>query len=221
LVRQTGAWDTQITLPPATTTWAEVDQSATAHNIQQLRQIIGNNVSLMAVVKADAYGHGAVATGITALGNGAQMLGVATFEEALELRDAGIEAPILVLSYTPVYVVRQAIRDQITLTLYDLDMARAFNRAAREVGAPLKVHVKVDTGMGRMGLLAADAVPFFRHLINMPHLEVEGIYTHFSMADEDPEITLEQLTMFRGIVNPLRAGGFQFRYIHAANSAAT
>ena len=221
LVRQTGEWDTQITLPPATTTWVEVDQSAIAHNIQQIRQIIGNNVSLMAVVKADAYGHGAVATGITALVNGAQMLGVATFEEALELRDAGIEAPILVLSYTPVYVVRQAIRDQITLTLYDLDMARAFNRAAREVGAPLKVHVKVDTGMGRMGLLAADAVPFFRHLINMPHLEVEGIYTHFSMADEDPEITLEQLRMFRGIVNPLRAGGFQFRYIHAANSAAT
>ncbi|MBZ0302558.1 MAG: alanine racemase, partial [Anaerolineae bacterium] len=221
LARQGADWDTSLSLPPATTTWIEIDQGAIAHNVRQIRQMVGDHVRLMAIVKADAYGHGAVASSITALANGAEALGVATFEEALELRDAGIEAPVLVLSYTPVYVVRQAIRRQITLTLYDLDMAYAYNRAAREVGAPLTVHIKIDTGMGRLGVLPTGAIPFFRHLINLQSLDIEGIYTHFSMADEDRDYTLEQLRVFKGIVNPLRASGFQFRYIHAANSAAT
>lgn len=221
LVRQGEGWEAPPSFQPASLTWVEIDQGAIAHNVRRLREMLDDKVALMAVVKADAYGHGAVATSITALANGAAMLGVASLEEALELRDAGIEAPILVMSYTPIYAVRQAIRQQITLTLYDLDMARAYNRAAREVGEPLRVHIKIDTGMGRMGVMPSDAVPFFRHLINLQHLDIEGIFTHFSMADEDRDYTLEQLKLFRSIVNPLRASGFQFRYIHAANSAAT
>jgi alanine racemase len=220
LVRQGEGWETPPSFQPASLTWVEIDQGAIAHNVRLLRSMLDDKVALMAVVKADAYGHGAVATSITALANGAEMLGVASLEEALELRDAGIEAPILVMSYTPIYAVRQAIRQRITLTLYDLDMARAYNRAAREVGEPLRVHIKIDTGMGRMGVMPSDAVPFFRHLINLQHLDIEGIFTHFSMADEDRDYTLEQLKLFRSIVNPLRASGFQFRYIHAANSAA-
>jgi alanine racemase len=155
------------------------------------------------------------------LANGADALGVATLTEALELRDAGIEAPILVLSYTPVHAVRQAIRHNITLTLYDLDMAYAYNRAARELGDPLRVHVKIDTGMGRLGLMPDDTIPFFRHLANMQDIQVEGVYTHFADADEDAEFTQGQLQTFKAIVNPLRASGFAFKYIHAANSAAT
>lgn len=221
LVRQGEAWDAnQTAFQPASLTWVEIDQGAIAHNVRRIRSMLDDKVALMAVVKADAYGHGAVATSITALANGAQMLGVASLEEAMELRDAGIEAPVLVMSYTPIYAVRQAIRQQITLTLYDLDMARAYNRAAREVGEPLRVHIKIDTGMGRMGVLPSDAIPFFRHLINLQHLDIEGIFTHFSMADEDRDYTLDQLKLFKSIVNPLRASGFQFRYIHAANSAA-
>jgi alanine racemase len=220
LARQGENWDLQTLNQPATTTWVEIDQGAIAHNVQQIKQMIGERVRLMAVVKADAYGHGAVAVSTTALANGAEALGVATFEEALELRDAGLDAPILVLSYTPVYAVRQAIRQDVTLTLYDLDMAQAYNRAAREMNTPLKVHVKIDTGMGRLGLLPTEAIPFFRHLINLQFLDIEGIYTHFSMADEDPDYTREQIRRFRGIVNPLRASGFQFRYVHTANSAA-
>lgn len=221
LIRQGEAWETaQASFQPSSLTWVEIDQGAIAHNVRRLRSMLDDKVALMAVVKADAYGHGAVATSITALANGAQMLGVASLEEAMELRDAGIEAPILVLSYTPIYAVRQAIRQGITLTLYDLDMARAYNRAAREVGEPLRVHIKIDTGMGRMGVLPSEAIPFFRHLINLQHLDIEGIFTHFSMADEDQDYTLEQLKLFKSIVNPLRASGFQFRYIHAANSAA-
>ncbi|MAS32934.1 MAG: alanine racemase [Anaerolineaceae bacterium] len=221
LVRQGDVWEAESTAQPASTTWVEIDQGAIAHNVRLIKQGLEDHVKLMAVVKADAYGHGAVASSITALANGAELLGVASLDEALELRDAGIDAPILVLSYTPVYAVRQAIRQKITLTLYDLDMAIAYNRAAREVGELLRVHIKVDTGMGRLGVLPSAAVPFFRHLINLQQLEIEGIYTHFSMADEDPDYTLEQLRVFKSVVNPLRASGFQFRYIHAANSAAT
>src|SRR5262249_28854417 len=114
LIRQGEAWEsTQSTFQPASLTWVEIDQGAIAHNVRRIRSMIDDKVALMAVVKADAYGHGAVATSITALANGAQMLGVASLEEAMELRDAGIEAPVLVMSYTPIYAVRQAIRQQI------------------------------------------------------------------------------------------------------------
>jgi alanine racemase len=220
LARQGAAWQSVDLLQNTQTTWVEIDQGAIAHNVRLLRQMIGPQVGLMAVVKADAYGHGAVATSLTALANGAEILGVASLEEALALREAGIEAPILVMSYTPVNAVRQAIRQGVTLTLYDLDMGHAYNRAARELGSHLKVHIKVDTGMGRLGVMHDKAVAFFRFLLTTSHLDVEGVYTHFSMADEDLTYTAEQLRRFKNVINPVRANGFNFRYIHAANSAA-
>ncbi len=221
LVRQHASAGLKSTPRSIHTNWVEIDKTALANNVRQLRQLISDEVTLMAVVKADGYGHGAVATSITALANGAQALGVASLAEALELREAGIDAPILVLGYTPTYAVRHALRHDITLTLYDLDLARAYNQAAREMGARLRVHIKIDTGLGRMGVLADEAVPFFRHLTGLPHLDIEGIFTHFSMSDEDPLYTADQLRAFKSVVNPLRASGFSFKYIHAANSAAT
>jgi alanine racemase len=175
----------------------------------------------MAVVKADAYGHGAIAVSRTAMLNGAEYLAVASMNEALELRDAGIEAPILVMGYTPTYFVRQAIQLHIALTLYDLDLARAYDRIARDIGEKLRVHVKIDTGMGRLGVLPEDAMPFFRHLAVLHHLEIEGLFTHFSMAAEDQDYTKEQVKIFKGVIKPLRAGGVNLKYTHAANSAAT
>jgi alanine racemase len=202
-------------------TWVEIDLNAVAGNVRTIKQIIGRDVSLFAVIKADAYGHGAAAVARTALLNGAEMLAVANIQEALELRDAGIDAPILIMGYTPEQAVRQAVRQNITVTLYDLELARAFDRAARDAGGKLRCHVKIDTGMGRLGVLAAGAVAFFRSLINLKNLEIEGIYTHFATADEeDPRFVSEQLELFRSVLTPLRAGGFKFKYIHAANSAA-
>jgi alanine racemase len=218
LVRQDGAL--KASAQPLRTTWVEIDKRALAHNTRLIKERVGANVTLMAVVKADAYGHGAVAASITALANGAEALGVASLNEALELRDAGVDAPILVMSYTPVYAVRQAIRSSTTLTLYDLDLAQAYNQAAREVGGKLRVHIKIDTGMGRLGVRSSDGIPFFRHLANLNHLELEGIYTHFAMADEDSDYTSQQLRTFKSVLNPVRASGFNFKYIHAANSAA-
>ena len=213
--------DADLNLRPSRSSWVEIDLDALANNVRGLKSIVGENVTLMAVVKANAYGHGAIAVARTALHNGASHLAVASVSEALELRSAGIEAPILVLSYTPAQMIRQAVREDIAVTLYDLELARAYDRAAREAGGKLKVHVKVDTGMGRLGILSNDVMPFFRSILPLNHLEIEGIFTHFSAADEDPNYTAQQVEIFKQVIAPLRAAGFSFRYVHAANSAGT
>jgi alanine racemase len=202
--------------------WVEVDLDALAQNVRGLKDRIGEQVTLMAVVKADAYGHGAVAAARTALLNGAEWLGVSSINEGLELRESGLDVPILLLNYVPVSAIQQALRHRLTVTLYDLDMARQYDRAAREIGLKLDVHVKVDTGMGRLGAMPKDAMILFRHMMTLRYLNAEGIYTHFAAADEDQEFTAAQAKIFRDmIVKPLRASGFNFRHIHAANSAAT
>ena len=201
--------------------WIEIDLDALAVNTQKLRALIGPRATLFAVVKADGYGHGAVGVARTALQNGADSLAVASLAEALELREAGIEAPVLVMSYLPVQGVRLALRHDITATIYDLDQAYAYDRAAREAGGRLRVHVKIDTGMGRLGILASEAVAAFRSLITLNALAIEGIYTHFSSADADPDYTAWQVDVFKQVLVPLRAGGLSFEVIHAANSAGT
>lgn len=200
-------------------TWVEVNTDAFAQNVRAVKAFIGDNVNLMAVVKADAYGHGAVACSQTALLNGAEYLAVGNLTEALDLRSVGISAPILTLSYVPEYGVRQAVQNDLTLTVYDLELARRFNQVAQNVGKKLKIHVKIDTGMGRLGVLPDEAIVLFRHLTTLEFLDVEGIYTHFSSADEDPKFTQNQIDTFKHVVRPLRASGFNFKYIHAANSA--
>ena len=202
--------------------WVEVDLNAVANNVTRLKKMVGQDVAIMAIVKSDAYGHGAVAVSRTALMNGAEYLGVSSIQEAFELRDAGILAPILVMSYTPTYLVRQAIQQNITLTLYDLELARAYERIAREVNDKLTVHIKVDSGMGRLGILTEETVSLFRHLTALQNLVIEGIYTHFSMADEDSDYTAEQTKAFKSVVRPLEATtGQRFKFVHACNSAGT
>lgn len=204
---------------PLRPSWVELDTDALAGNIRAIKARLSEEVTLMATVKADGYGHGAVTVSRIALQNGAQYLAVASISEALELRDAGIEAPILILSYAPVFATREALRHKLTITVYDLDMARAYDKAARELGGKLKIHVKVDSGMGRLGVLPEHAVTLFRNLLTMPNLEIEGIFTHFSVADEDRDYTAEQHKVFKDVIVPLRAAGIKFKYRHAANSA--
>lgn len=198
--------------------YVEVDATAIANNIRLLNRLIGYDVEMMATVKADAYGHGAALVARTALLNGAAYLAVASMAEAMDLRGAGIEAPILVLSYMPAETVRLAIQQHITATIYDLEQARMYDRAARYAAGELTYHVKVDTGMGRLGVFPDEVMQLFRYLQPMSNLRLEGIYTHFSSADDDPDYTAEQVETFRNIVRPLRASGFNFRYVHAANS---
>jgi Alr-MurF fusion protein len=211
-----------LTTRPNRPAWVEIDRDSLAHNVRRLKQFVGDAVTLFAVVKADAYGHGAVGVARTALQNGAEYLAVANIHEAIDLRDAGITAPILMMSYLPPEMARQAVQYDLTATVYDLEMARLYDAAARDQSAKLRVHVKVDTGMGRLGIMADKAISLFRNLVKLTHLEVEGVYTHFSTADDfDGAYVAEQGRRFRDILVPLRASGFQVRYIHACNSAGT
>jgi alanine racemase len=194
---------------------------AIAQNVRCIKTHIGPSVRLLAVLKADAYGHGTVKVARTALNNGASYCGVASVNEAVQLRQAGITAPVLVLGYTPAWQAREALRHDITITMYDQDVARAFSRAAIELRAEARAHVKVDTGMGRLGLLPDQVTDFVRHVRGLPGLTLEGIFTHFSVADEsDLDYTRWQLERFQHVLDALRAQSITFPLVHAANSAA-
>jgi alanine racemase len=209
------------TARPARPTWVEVDLEAVAYNVRQVKEIVGDDAEVLAVLKADAYGHGALTVARTALNNGASWCGVASVNEAVRMRDGGVDAPILVLGYTPAWLARTALLHDATLTLYDADLARAFSRAATDLRRTARVHVKVDTGMGRLGLLSDQVVPFVEQVRGLPGLDLEGIFTHFSVADDhDLDYTRWQLDRFRAILRQLDDVGVDFRYVHCANSAA-
>src|SRR5579859_560130 len=221
LPRTETGFDEVLSSSPSQSSWVEVDKSAIANNVRRIVEIIGPDVALMAVVKANGYGHGAVAAATTALLNGATHLAVASVNEAVDLRDAGIDAPILVLGYTPARAIPQVVHYNLAVTVYDLELARAFDRSGRQLNAVIPIHAQVDTGITRLGLLPDQVMPFFRSLKNLKNLTVEGIYTHFASADTDPDYTREQLRVFNSVLLPLKASGFQFPFIHAANTAGT
>jgi alanine racemase len=222
LVRQEDVYRSVQFALPQRPTWLEVDLAAIGHNLRQIRQLVGKDVDVMAVLKADGYGHGAVRIARTALNNGARMLGVACLSEAVTLRRAGIDAPVLILGYTPAWQARETVREGITATVFDLEAMRALSRAASELGRTASIHVKVDTGMGRLGLCPEDVLPVLREAVSLPGLIIEGIFTHFSVADvDDKAYTYLQLDRFRNVLSQLDAAGIKVPIIHAANSAAT
>ncbi len=221
LVRQGPAWEQVRLVRLGRPTWVEIDLEAIAHNVQRVVEMVGPQVGVMAVLKADAYGHGAIKTARTALNNGARMLGVACLGEAIALREAGISAPTLVLGYTPPWQAREMILHNAMATLFSLDVARALSRAATELRSLARVHVKVDTGMGRLGLLPEEAADFVKQVSGLPGLALDGIFTHFALADSrDKSYTFWQLSRFRQVIDELAACGIVIPYVHAANSAA-
>jgi alanine racemase len=221
LVRRTDGKPAVRVVRPARPTWVEVDLEAVAYNVQQVKEIIGSEVQVLAVLKADAYGHGAITVARTALNNGASFCGVASVNEAVRMREGGVDAPILVLGYTPAWLAKQAILHDITLTLYDADVARAFSRAATDLRRTARIHIKVDTGMGRLGLLPDQVVLFIQEIRDLPGLDLEGIFTHFSVADDESlKYTRWQLDRFLKVLGQLAGIGITFRLVHCANSAA-
>jgi alanine racemase len=173
----------------------------------------------MAVVKANAYGHGAVPVARTALQNGASRLATATVEEALELRQAGIDAPILVLGYTPTDQVAAAVAARLAITVFDPQFLEALERAGEQQGGVASAHVKVDTGMSRLGLAPGTLVDFMQRAAGFSHIDLEGCFTHFRKG-EDRAVTLEQLGRFESALAVAESAGHRFRIRHAANSAA-
>lgn len=202
-------------------TVAEVDLDAIRHNVRQFRRHLPESVRLMAVVKADAYGHGAVPAARAALSAGADSLAVAFLDEALELRAAGVSAPILVMGYTPPRAVGEAVRNDVTLTVYSEEVVEALGCQVAREGRSVDVHVKVDTGMGRIGLLEEDFPAFLRHFARFPRLRIGGVYTHFACADEpDKGYTHFQHRCLLRFLDQLREAGMDTPLVHCSNSAA-
>lgn len=225
LDRQTSAWQRVVVMRPDRPTWLEVDLSAIARNTHLVKDLVGPDVRVLVSLKADAYGHGALRVARTALNNGASWLGVATVSEATPLRDAGLDAPTLVFGYAAPWQARQVAQLDLRATVYSLDIARALSRAALDLGREVRVHVKIDTGMGRLGLRWEDTpavVALLEALHRLPGIIVEGVFTHFATADSaDQTYALRQLERFESVLAALGQRGLRPPLVHAANSAAT
>ncbi len=207
--------------PSITRTWTEIDLDAISHNLRLLAGRTAPGAKIMAVVKADGYGHGALEVSRTALGAGASCLGVAMLDEALALRRAGVVAPILVLGYTAPSLAAEAVAGGVSLTVYQREALDALDEAGRRLGQGARVHVKVDTGMGRIGLQPEEAVAFCREVAGRQWVTLEGIFTHFAAADRrDKAYTLRQFQRFAGVLEALEKEGIRVPFRHAANSAA-
>lgn len=202
-------------------TKAIVDLRAIGNNIAQIRKRIGEKRDIMAVVKADGYGHGAVEVSLSALENGANCLGVALPEEGEQLRKAGIGAPITVLGLIQPEEAYKVVDLDLEQAVCSLEVAEALDQIASNAGIQIHVHIKVDTGMGRVGVLPEDAFAFVRRMGRFKSLKVKGIFTHFSCADElDKVFAKKQIEIFDGLVREIEASKVKIPKKHMANSAA-
>jgi alanine racemase len=203
-------------------TRAEVDAGAIAHNTRRLLDAAGAGSELCAVVKADGYGHGIVTAARAALEGGATWLAVALVEEGIVLREAGVDAPVLVLSEPPPSAAVAMVAHDLTPTVYRPEFLRALEDAVAASGGPVRVHVKLDTGMTRVGVAPADRDALLALLAASERLEVEGVQTHLARADEpDVATTTQQLARFAEGLAAVRAAGLAPRLVHVANTAGT
>jgi alanine racemase len=199
-------------------TWAEVDLEAIRGNVRALKPA---GSELMAVVKANAYGHGDVPVARAAVEAGATWLGAATIEEGLRLRAAGIDPPVLLLSEPPAEAAGEVLASDLTPTVYSETFGAALEAASGTTGRTVRVHLKVDTGMHRVGVDPEEAVALARRL-REGGTEIDGVWTHFARSEEvDDPTTAEQLKRFREVLDDLDREGIRPRYRHAANSGAT
>lgn len=203
-------------------TWAEIDLESLASNYQIVKTRVGPDVKVMAVVKANAYGHGAVECARRLEREGADWFGVALPEEGIELRNAGLTKPILCLAGFWGGQAADCVQNNLTPVVYRLDMIDAFDRAARERGIVADVHVKIDTGMGRLGVRFDEISEFAAALKKFSNIRVDGLLTHFAAADEPScgPLTEDQIQRFEHAVAGFREHGFEPTHRHLANSAA-
>ncbi len=207
-------------------TWAEVDLDALRHNYRILTRNLPEGCRFLGVVKADAYGHGAVPVALELQKLGAGYLAVSNVEEAYQLRQGGVTLPILILGYTPEEFAEAEADEHITQEVHCLSYARALSQALAGTDKHLKVHLKIDTGMSRLGFFGYDhpeTLSDLEDVFRLPHLEVEGIFMHFAVADTPAEdgYTRLQHERFMEIVNGLRERGHEIPIVHCANSGAT
>ena len=195
---------------------AIIDLNALEHNTHVLKDMIGER-KLIAVVKADAYGHGAIAVARKAIAAGAEYLAVATISEALKLREAGFTTPLLILGLTKAENSFDIVDADLTQTVCRIDLVQALSAEAAAQGKKVKVHIAVDTGLGRIGVRPEDAADFAKKITALPGIELEGIFSHFALADiEDKSFTLQQVKLFQMACDAVEAAGIRVPLRHIA-----
>lgn len=201
--------------------WAEIDLDAIAYNTRNIKKLIGDK-DLIAVVKANCYGHGVIDIIPTLLENGVSRFAVAMISEALEIRDNKITAPVMILGFTPLYLGEELINNDIEQTVYDLDYAKELSKIALTLNKKAKIHIAIDTGMGRIGFLPNEkSIDNITEICSLEGIEVIGIFTHFSTSDEkDKEYSHEQFTKMLSVMDTLKKRGIDIPLKHVANSGA-
>lgn len=200
---------------------AEIDLDAIRHNLTEIRRHINPASKLCAVVKANAYGHGAVEVSKVAIECGADFLAVATVEEGLELRHAGFNVPILILGLIPHDAVDVVVNNDLTQTVADFDLAAKISDAAQRLDKVARVHLKIETGMGRIGIAPDNAVDLATKISKLPGVELEGMFSHFADADSiDRTFTNHQIEVFKATADKIRRAGVGIKLLHLAESAA-
>ena len=208
--------------------WAEIDLDAIENNIKEIRRHVGDKPKIMGVVKADGYGHGYLEVAKTLLENGADSLGVAFLDEAIQLRLCGIDTPILILGNTPSKYAEELIENDIMPNCYTKELAVAMSNAGAKLNKAVKIHIKIDTGMGRVGFrytedekINKQTVDEIIEISKLPYLEIDGLFTHFAIADDDDdEYTMLQYNRFNTLCSRIREAGVKVPLCHCCNSAA-
>lgn len=202
--------------------WAEVNLDNLRHNIQEVRRVVNKSSMVCAVIKADGYGHGAAEIAKTLLENGADRLAVATLSEGMELRQKGFNQSLLILGYTPEEQGQHVLDYNLIQTVYNYQQAEALSKIAKSQNKDILLHIKIDTGMSRLGLQADEAsINIIQDIYKLPNVIVEGIYTHFALADEvDKSFTWKQYNLFMELINALEERGIIIPIKHVSNSAA-
>ena len=210
-------------------TWAEVDIDAIKHNFKAIRKAADEKAGIICVIKADAYGHGAVFLAKLYEKLGADRFAVSNIEEAMQLRENGIVLPILILGFTPAFMAKTLADNHISQAVFSYDYAKELSDFAVKDNVTVKIHIKLDTGMSRIGFMYQDiqrdkdSLKEIEEVCKMPHLEHEGIFTHFALSDEGDEgkePTLHQFECFSDAVNKLKENGCHFEVVHCSNSGA-
>ncbi len=201
--------------------WAEINLDHLAHNIREVRRVTAKQTKIMAVIKADGYGHGASVIGQTLFDNGADRFAVATLSEAIRLRQAYPKTPILILGYTPNENVCDIAKYQLTQTIYNVEQAAHYDSYAAANDTMIKVHLKIDTGMSRLGIMWNDQTCKALRCFGFKNLDVEGVYTHFARADEvDKSFTELQVSRYLNVIRQIEDAGYKIAIKHVSNSAA-
>lgn len=200
--------------------WLEIDLDALTRNLETVRDSIEDHQSILAIVKADAYGHGAEVISKTLADGGIDFFGVATLEEALKLRDKGLEEEILIMGHMATYNVDELFEHELTPMIYSYRLLHAINDEANKRGLTKQIHIKLDTGMGRLGLKPEDTEGFLKELQTLDGVKLDGVATHFAQAGENPDYTEQQIRAFEELRTMIENFGFEPEFWHAMNSAA-